>query len=99
MLRTISTALLLLLLLSGTALARSAVSGIVVGPDGPLAGVEIHALESDLSTHSGPDGRFTLELPTSGPLTLRFSLQGYKTLTRSMDEAATDVIVSLRPVR
>lgn len=96
MLRHALPALLLVLLLCSPALGRSAVSGVVVGQSGPLSGVRVEALETGQSTTTGSDGRFKLSITADGSLTLRFSKNGYKTLTRHMEEAATDVIVSMK---
>jgi hypothetical protein len=96
LLRQILAPVLLVLLLCSTALGRGAVSGVVVGQSGPLSGVRVEALETGEHTVTGPDGRFTLSISTDGSTTLRFSRSGYKPLTRHMDEAATDVIVSLK---
>jgi hypothetical protein len=97
--RRILGALILVLVLGVPASAREPVSGLVVGPAGPLAGVRVQAVETGENALTGEDGRFRLELAAPGPATLRFSLAGYKSLTRRMDEAATDVIVSMKPLR
>ncbi|MGE4292701.1 MAG: carboxypeptidase regulatory-like domain-containing protein [Desulfovibrio sp.] len=94
--KQVLSALLLVLLLCTPALGGGTVSGVVVGQSGPLAGVRVEALESGQSAVTGKDGRFTLAISSAGTTTLRFSHAGYKTLTRHMEEAATDVIVSLK---
>ncbi|SKA85597.1 CarboxypepD_reg-like domain-containing protein [Paucidesulfovibrio gracilis DSM 16080] len=91
--------LMLVLALAAPTWARGPVSGLVVDSSGPLSGVRVESVETGESTVTAGDGRFRLRISRSGTVSLRFSRQGYKTLTRKIEEAATDIIVSMKPRR
>ncbi len=77
-----------------------AVSGTVHDPSGgPVAGATVEAMVGGTPVRAvtGTDGRFTLEVPGPGPLTLRISAEGFQTATLELSSAARPVQVVLRP--
>ncbi|MFZ5446532.1 MAG: carboxypeptidase regulatory-like domain-containing protein [Myxococcota bacterium] len=53
------------------------VTGVVRGPDGPLAGAEVRVLETQVTTKSGADGSYALEGVGPGPVTVQVKLEGF----------------------
>lgn len=63
------------------------ISGVVLTPEGkPLHGTSIVLGGTTIGTLAGPDGSFSLEIPSERHSTLFFSFMGYETLSYELDK-------------
>lgn len=83
-----------LALLTGVARAQtvSVVQGKVVGPDGPLPGVQVHLVGTGYGTVSGPEGRFRFEAP-GGRYVIEARFVGFETQSRDLSLPASSTFL------
>lgn len=99
--RNVSTACVLLVLISGTLFAGTSVTGKIHDPDGrPLKDATISVTEGNLRTFSNAEGEFTLQVAASTTtIQLRFESPGYypETFTYEIRQPAAPLDVLLTP--
>lgn len=97
------TVALAFLLLLGTASLAPAqqdhrVSGVVVdaGDGSPLAGVTVKAKGAGGQSQTNATGRFSIIVSTGAQLHLVFAKNGYRSVTKAIDDSTSAVIVSMK---
>jgi len=76
----------------------ASVSGIVLGPDGPIPGAHVRIRATDNLTYSGIDGSFTLNGLIEGePSEITAWSDGYYIASAKITPTVTGVILTLRP--
>ena len=91
------TLLFLLIIISSSCIGQIVLKGHVLenATAQPIPGVNIHLENTEVGTVSNERGEFTLQTDVTPPFNLIFSFVGMKTITVSVSNATTEVVVKM----
>ena len=96
LMRSLLIAVLVLAASAAATFGQGKITGRVAYADGrPLHGVEVTVVQRPISTRTDDDGRYELSGVPAGSQTIRYHLDGFSDVTRTVEMAAADVVVDV----